>query len=151
MLLKEIDGRPLKGNTTILEAIGSLHEKAQTFFKAHFADKIVTFEACDFRLDPKNDRSGRVALCEDRRLSLQHFGQDVPAILLDVTECKPLTCDELIDILITLSSFYDTSMESPTRAQKKVLYMLEDEVPARRAQIARNMDHMALDMGKLRV
>ena len=151
VLLKEIDGRPLNGNTTILEAIGTLHEKAQTFFKAHFADKIVTFAACDFRLDPKTDRSGRVAICEDSRLSLQHAGQDVPAILLDVTECDPLKCDELIDILITLSSFYDTSKESPTQSQKKVLNMLEDEVPARRAQIASNMDHKALVLGTLGV
>ena len=140
VLLKEINGRPLKGNTTIIEAIGVLHEKAHTFFKTHFADKIVTFEACDFRLDPKTDRSGRVAVCEDKRLSLQHVGQDVPALMLDVKECEPLQVDELLDILVTLSSFYNTSVEKPTRAQKPVFRMLEAEVPARREEIARNMD-----------
>ena len=151
VLLKEINGRPLRGNTTIIEAIGVLHEKAQTFFKAHFADKIVTFEACDFRLDPKNDRTGRVAVCEDKRLSLQHVGQEVPAIMLDVQDCEPLTAAELLDILVTLSSFYDIFVTSPTKAQKPVVRMLDAEVPARREQIARNMDHVALSLGQLAV
>ena len=151
VLLTEINGRPLNGNTTIIEAIGDLHEKAHTFLKANFADKIVTFEACDFRLDPKNDRSGRVALCEDRRLSLQHVGQDVPALMLDVKECEPLQVSELLDILITLSSFYNTSVAKPTKAQRYVFQMLEAEVPARREEIARNMDHVARSMGQMQV
>ena len=71
--------------------------------------------------------------------------------MLDVTECKPLKCDELIDILITLSSFYDTSVATPTKAQKQVINMLEAEVPVRRAQIARNVDHVALDLNKLQM
>ena len=149
VLLTEINGRPLKGNTTIIEAIGDLHEKAQTFLQSHFADKIVTFEACDFRKDPKTDRSGRVAVCEDRRLSLQHVGQDVPALMLDVKECEPLEVGELLDILITLSSFYDTSTAKPTKAQKYVHNMLAVEVPERRKQIANNMDQVARSMSEM--
>ena len=151
VLLTEINGRPLKGNTTIIEAIGDLHEKAQTFLQSHFADKIVTFEACDFRKDPKTDRSGRVAVCEDRRLSLQHVGQDVPALMLDVKECEPLQVGELLDILITLSSFYNTSVGKPTKSQKYVYNMLATEVPARREQIASNMDQVARSMSQMQV
>ena len=151
VLLTEINGRPLKGNTTLIEAIGDLHEKAHTFLQSHFADKIVTFEACDFRKDPKTDRSGRVAVCEDRRLSLQHVGQDVPALMLDVKECEPLEVGELLDILITLSSFYDTSSVKPTRAQRYVHNMLAVEVPERRKQIANNMAQVARSMSEMQV
>ena len=150
-LLTEINGRPLNGNLTILEAIGELHEKAQTFFQTHFNDKIVTFEACDFRLDPKKDRSGRVAVCEDRRLSLQHAGQDVPALMLDVNECPPLEADELLDILVTLCSFYDTSTETPRPAQKAILRLLVSEVPERREQIGKSMDQMAHSLSEMQV
>jgi hypothetical protein len=148
-MLQELDGRTIE-DTTILEAVGALHEKAQVFFNAHFKDKTVIFKACDFRLG-KTDRSGRVALCEDRRLSLQHVGQDVPALLLDMDECPPLERDELIDILVTISSFYDTRIVDPTKAQKSILYMLEQEGAQRRQQVTQNMDHVALQMGRLSV
>ena len=151
VLLTEINGRPLKGNTTMIEAIGDLHEEAQTFLQSHFADKIVTFEACDFRKDPKKDRSGRVAVCEDRRLSLQHAGQDVPALMLDVDECLPLEVDELLDILVTLSSFYNTSTETPRPAQKPILRMLDLEVPPRREQIGNSMDQVARSLSEMQV
>ncbi len=148
-MLQELDGRTIE-DTTILEAVGALHEKAQVFFNAHFKNKTVIFKACDFRLG-KTDRSGRVALCEDRRLSLQHVGQDVPALLLDMDECPPLERGELIDILVTISSFYDTSIVEPSKAQKSILYMLEQEVEQRRQQVMQNLDHVALQMGRLSV
>ena len=142
-LLEEINGRPLS-NTTILDAVGDLHDKAVTFFQKHFYDKIVTFEACDFRLDTKKDRSGRVAVCQDRRLSLQHAGQDVPALMLDVDECPPLEIPEFFDILVTLSSFYNISPSKPRPSQKPILRMLDKEVPARRLKIVKSIeDQMA--------
>ena len=68
-------------------------------------------------------------MCEDKRLSLQHFGQDVPALMLDVKECEPLQVSELLDILITLSSFYNTSVAKPTRAQKLSVACLRPRSP----------------------
>ena len=150
-LLKELDGHTIEKNT-IVEAVGALHEKAQIFFHAHFKDKTVLFKACDFRLG-KRDRSGRVALCEDRRLSLQHVGQDVPALALDMDDCPPMERAELIDVLVTVSSFYDTSIAEPTRAQQSILYMLEEEGQQRRqrvvANLSANMDHVAMQLGTL--
>ena len=150
-LLHEINGKPLN-DLTILNAIGDLHEQALMFFQTHFYDKIVTFEACDFRLDPKKDRSARIAVCHDRRLSLQHAGQDVPALMLDVDECPPLEVGEFIDVLVTLSCFYDTSSAKPRPAQKALFRMLEQEVPARRQKIEKGIDdQMARSMSELQV
>ena len=110
------------------------------------------FKACDFRLNHKApDRSGRIALCEDRRLSLQHVGQDVPALMLDVAEVEPLDRGELIDILITLSAFYDTSVAKPTRSQKPVIHLIEQEGGQRRQTVAQKMDEVALALGQLSV
>ena len=150
-LLKELDGHVIAKNT-ILEAVGALHEKAMLFFRSHFKDQTVLFKACDFR-EGKRDRSGRVALCEDRRLSLQHVGQDVPALALDMDECPPMERAELIDVLVTVSSFYDTSIVEPTKAQQSILHMLEEESQQRRqrvvANLSANMDHVALQLGTL--
>ena len=146
VLLQELEGRRVCGTTAILDAVGRLHEKAHTFHKNHFQDKIVMFKACDFRMNHKApDRSGRIALCEDRRLSLQHVGQDVPALFLDMDEIKPLDRSELIDILITLSTFYDLSPEgTKTKAQKPIFHMLEKEGGKRREQVTKSMDAVGL-------
>ena len=150
-LLKELDGHTIAKNT-IVEAVGALHEKAMIFFHSHFKDQTVLFKACDFR-EGKRDRSGRVALCEDRRLSLQHVGQDVPALALDMDECPPMERAEMIDLLITVASFYDTSVADPTRAQQSILHMLDEEHGQRRqrvvANLAANMDHVAFQLGTL--
>ena len=146
VLLQELEGRPVSGTTAILDAVGRLHEKAHTFHKNHFQDKIVMFKACDFRMNHKApDRSGRIALCEDRRLSLQDVGQDVPALFLDMDEIKPLDRSELIDILVTLSTFYDLSPAgTKTKAQKPIFNMLEQEGGKRRAQVTSSMDAVGL-------
>ena len=110
------------------------------------------FKACDFRLNHKApDRSGRVALCEDRRLSLQHVGQDVPALMLDADECKPLERGELIDILVTLSAFYQPNVAQPTRSQRPVLHMIEQVSGQRRAEVVQKLGEVALALGRLSV
>ena len=150
-LLKELDGHAIEKNT-ILEAVGALHEKAMLFFRSHFKDQTVLFKACDFR-EGARDRSGRVALCEDRRLSLQNVGQDVPALALDMEECQPMERAEMIDLLITIAAFYDTSVADPTKPQQHIMYMLDKEHEQRRqrvvANLSANMDHVALQLGTL--
>jgi hypothetical protein len=136
-LLKELDGHVI-GKNTILEALGALHEKAMLFFRSHFKDHTVMFKACNFR-EGARDRSGRVALCEDRRLSLQHVGQDVPALALDMEECQPMERGEVIDLLITLAAFYDTSVPEPTRGQRAIMYMLDQEFDHRRQRVVANL------------
>ena len=136
-LLKELDGHVIAKNT-ILEAVDALHEKATLFFRSHFKDKTALFRACDFRKGAR-DRSGRVALCEDRRLSLQHVGQDVPALCLDMEECQPMERGEVIDLLITLAAFYDTSVPEPTRGQRAIMYMLDQEFDHRRQRVVANL------------
>jgi hypothetical protein len=137
-LLKELDGHVI-GKNTILEALGSLHEKAMLFFRTHFKEHTVMFKACNFR-DGARDRSGRVALCEDRRLSLQHVGQDVPALALDMEEVQPMERGEMIDLLITLAAFYDTScVPDPSKSQKAIMYMLDQEYDHRRQRVVANL------------
>jgi hypothetical protein len=154
-LLKELDGHVIAKNT-ILEAVDALHEKATLFFRSHFKDQTALFKACDFRKGAR-DRSGRVALCEDRRLSLQHVGQDVPALCLDMEECQPMERGEMIDVLITIAAFYDTSasVAQPTRAQQSIMDMLDKEHDHRRQRVVANLtanaDHVALKAGKLGV
>jgi hypothetical protein len=148
-LLKELDGHAIEKNT-ILEAVGALHEKAMLFFRSHFKDQTVLFKACDFR-EGARDRSGRVALCEDRRLSLQHVGQDVPALALDMEECPPMERGEMIDLLITIAAFYDTSVADPTRAQQHIMYMLDKEHEQRRQRVVANLAANAEHADKLGV
>jgi hypothetical protein len=148
-LLKELDGHAIEKNT-ILEAVGALHEKAMLFFRSHFKDQTVLFKACDFR-EGARDRSGRVALCEDRRLSLQHVGQDVPALALDMDECPPMERVEMIDLLITIAAFYDTSVADPTRAQQHIMYMLDKEHEQRRQRVVANLAANAEHADKLGV
>jgi hypothetical protein len=136
-LLKELDGHAIEKNT-ILEAVGALHEKAMLFFRSHFKDQIVLFKACNFR-EGARDRSGRVALCEDRRLSLQHVGQDVPALALDMEQCQPMERGEMIDVLITIAAFYDTSVADPTKPQQQIMYMLEKEREQSRQRVVANL------------
>ena len=81
-LHNELDGKRAT-RQEILKALTSLNEKAVAFHKAHFPDMIVTAHACDFRLDPKKDRTSRVAVCEDPILSLRNVGQRFPALALD--------------------------------------------------------------------
>ena len=71
--------------------------------------------------------------------------------MLDVEECPPLEVDELLDILVTLSSFYNTSTETPSPAQKPILRMLDAVVPPRRQQIATSMDQVARSLGEMQV
>ena len=83
---------------------------------------------------------------------MQHAGQDVPALMLDVDECPPLEVAEFLDILVTLSSFYDTSTAKPRPAQKAIFRMLDKEVPARRQKIEKCMeDQMARSMSEMQV
>ena len=147
-LLHEINGRPIT-TKTVLDAVGDLNAKAVTFFQEHFYDKIVNFQACDFRLDTKKDRSQRVAVCHDRRLSLQHAGQDIPALMLDAEDVKPLDLSEFFDILVTLASFYNFTAIKPTKSQKPVYRLLDAELPAKRAQIAKNMKRIEDQMAHL--
>ena len=60
-------------------------------------------------------------------------------------EIKPLDRSELIDILITLSTFYDLSPEgTKTKAQKPIFHMLEKEGGKRREQVTKSMDAVGL-------
>ena len=95
-------------------------------------------------MDTKKDRTGRVGVCHDRRLSLQHAGQDIPALMLDAEEVDPLEIPEFFDILVTLSSFYNFSSSKQTKSQKPVYRMLEAELPAKREMIVKSLeDQMA--------
>ena len=93
--------------------------------------------------------SGRVAVCHDRRLSLQHAGQDIPALLLDAEDVKPLEIPEFFDILVTLASFYNFSASKQTKSQKPVYRLLEAELPAKREKIVKSLKNLEDQMAHL--
>ena len=106
MLIRECNGIPTT-RQDILQAIARLNDKAVAFQKKFFGKNIVELKACDFRLDPKVDRSARVALCEDPNLSVRHVGQPVLALLLDKTKLRAMDRDEFRCYLVSLGAFYD--------------------------------------------
>ena len=60
--------------------------------------------------------------------------------MLDVQDVRPLEIPEFLDILVTLSSFYNFAACKQTKSAKPVLRLLEAEVPAKRALIIKNLE-----------
>jgi hypothetical protein len=60
-------------------------------------------------------------------------------------DCQPMERAEVIDLLITLAAFYDTSVADPTKPQQAIMYMLDQEHAHRRqrvvASLAANAEH----------
>ena len=71
---------------------------------------------------------------------MQHAGQDIPALVLDAEEVRPLDIPEFFDIMVTLASFYDFSACKRTKSSKPVLSLIDEEVPAKRETIIRNLE-----------
>ncbi len=44
----------------------------------------------------------------------------------------------MIDLLITIAAFYDTSVADPTRPQQQIMYMLEKEQEQSRQRVVAN-------------
>ena len=108
VLYREIDGEAIT-RETLLKALVNRNKKAQMFFKEHFGSKMVQIRACDFRQDPTDDQSARVAVCEKPILSIRHVGQRYSALALDMDSMQVLTREEFTDIITGLAVFYDFS------------------------------------------
>ncbi len=59
--------------------------------------------------------------------------------------------EEMIDLLITIAAFYDTSVADPTRAQQSIMYMLDKEHEQRRQRVVANLAANAEHADKLGV
>ena len=57
----------------------------------------------------------------------------------------------MIDLLITIAAFYDTSVADPTRAQQHIMYMLDKEHEQRRQRVVANLAANAEHADKLGV
>ena len=105
--------------------------------RKHFVEMIVTAQACDFRQDPKKDRTSRVAVCENPILSLRNVGQRFPVLALDMDKLPVLTRDEFRNIITGLAVFYDiTDAETTGPAEKRQKKMFSAEIELARATLA---------------
>ena len=130
----------------VLKAVASLNVKAVAFHKAHFAEMIVTARACDFRKDPKKDRTARVAVCENPILSLRNVGQEYPVLALDMDTMEVLTRDEFRNILTGLAAFYDlTDAEIDGPAAKRQKVMFGEEMAIARAMLEMQRATLAVE------
>ena len=123
-LLKEINGREITRNS-MLDALETLNEKAVAFKNNFFAEHMVVLKACDFRTDLKVVRSDRVALCEDRRLSIRRVGQRVHAIILDKDKIPSMSRAELHSFIVDLGRYYNVvsySKEGPAKKKQSELF-----------------------------
>jgi hypothetical protein len=130
-LLAECNGIPTT-RQAMIQALTRLNTKAVAFQKKFFSEHIVELKACDFRADPKVDRSARVALCESPNLSVRYVGQPVLALALDRTKLRAMNRDEFRGILVSLGAFYDVEHapleDGPAARQQHRKYVGEIEL-----------------------